>query len=241
MFKGLQRRWMNAEMRIGNRWPRPEQAAVEAVDRLPAGHWPKLAAHWLAAGFDSAPLRQLAELHSREPLAGPERMFEDMRTAQAAILLMPEVLRSTGSDPAAADDQFVGRCQDALDVVQRDLDATNFDRYRIRARLGQGWPAMVYPALPDGSYWGGAEGMKRDASGVWLLFRAAELASDMLREVCEIEWPVCATHGGDPMTPEWDGEERVELIDEVVWWRCNRTGHPLAPLGQLTAEVAKTL
>ena len=196
-------------MRIGGRWPHPEQAAVGALDRLSADQWPGLAAHWLAAGFDSEPLRQLAEFQSWE--------------MQAAILLMPEVLRSVGSDPGAADDQFVGRCQDALDVVQRDLEATGFGRYRIRARLGQGWPAMVYPALPDASYWGGAQGITREASGAWLLFHAAELASGTLREVCEIEWPACATHGGDPMIPDWDGEERVALIDKVVWWRCSRT------------------
>ena len=167
-------------------------------------------------------------------------MFEDLRAAQFALVLMPEALRSIGADPVPADEEFVARCQAVLDVVQRDLDATGFGRYRIRARLGQGWPAMVYPAL-DGTYWGGAEGMKREASGAWLFFRAAELASDTLREVSEIEWPVCLTHGGDPMTPDWDGEERVALIDEVVWWQCGRTGHALAPVGQLTPKVAKTL
>jgi hypothetical protein len=214
------------EMWIGNRWPRPEQAAVGALDRLSVDQWPRLAAHWLAAGFDSEPLRQLAEL---QPWA-----------SQAALVLMPEVLRSIGSDPAASDEEFVARCQDALDLVQRDLDATGFGRYRIRARLGLGWPAMVYPAL-DGFYWGGAEGMRRETSGVWLLFHAAELASGTLREVSEIEWPLCATHGGDPMTPDWIGEDRVTLIDDVVWWRCSREAHALAPVGQLTAEVAKML
>jgi hypothetical protein len=93
------------EMWIGNRWPRPEQAAVGALDRLSVDQWPRLAAHWLAAGFDSEPLRQLAEL---QPWA-----------SQAALVLMPEVLRSIGSDPAASDEEFVARCQDALDLVQR--------------------------------------------------------------------------------------------------------------------------
>lgn len=227
MLTGLLRWWLIFEMRIGNRWPRPDQAAGGALDRLPPDQWPRLALHWLAAGFDSESLRQLAGLQPAD--------------MHAAIMLMPEVLRSIGCDPAAADDQFVGRCQVALDIVQRDLDATGFNQYRIHARLGLAWPATVYPALPDGSYWGGGEGFKRDAAGAWLLFRAADLASDTLREVCEIEWPACASHGGDPMIPEWDGEDRVELIDEVLWWRCNREGHPLAPVGQLTAELVKTL
>jgi hypothetical protein len=222
-------------------WPLPEEAAAGALDRVSVDHWPRLAAYWLAAGFDSEPLRQLAELQSREAGAGQERMFKALRTAQAALVLMPEALRSIGADPAPTDEEFVAHCQDAVDVVQRDLNATGYGRYQLRARLGLGWPAMVYPALRDGSYWGGTEGIKRETAGVWLLFSAAELVSDTLREVPEVEFPVCVAHGGDPMTTDWDGEDRVMLFEDVVWWRCSRAGHALAPVGQLTAKVAKTL
>jgi hypothetical protein len=73
-----------------------------------------------------------------------------------------------------------------------------------------------------------------------LLFNAAGSVSATLKEVPEIEWPVCAVHGGHPASI-WDGEEPVDLIDEVAWWRCTNTGHALAPVGQLTAEIAQTL
>ena len=47
---------------LEDRWPRPDQAAVGALDQLPADRWPMLAAKWLATGFDSPSLRQLAQL-----------------------------------------------------------------------------------------------------------------------------------------------------------------------------------
>lgn len=68
-----------------------------------------LASKWLAAGFDSEPLRQLAQLLS----------------ALAALDLMPVALKSIGFDPAAADEVFTAPCQSALDIVQCDLDATD--------------------------------------------------------------------------------------------------------------------
>jgi hypothetical protein len=40
----------------------PDQAAVRGLDRLSPDHWPKLAANWLAAGFDSDLLRRLSGL-----------------------------------------------------------------------------------------------------------------------------------------------------------------------------------
>lgn len=107
-------------MSIGNRWPRPGQAAVGALDHVPVGDWPGLAARWLAAGFDSESLRQLAKLRSWE--------------TGAALVLMPEALRSIGFDPAPAGEEFRARCQAALDIVQRDLDVTGYGRYRVRAR-----------------------------------------------------------------------------------------------------------
>jgi len=248
---------------LGDWWPRPDQAAAGALDHLPADQWPMLAAKWLAAGFDSPLLRQLAEL--RAGRRGTEGSAQDGPAARAApsglaivgpsgnadvpapfrvafqvLDLMPEAMRSIGFDPAPADEEFVARCQSALDVVQHDLDVTGYGQYQMRARLGRGWPATVYATLPDGSYWGGDEGMSRETKGPWLLCRAADSVSATLKEVPEIEWPVCAVHGGHPDSI-WDGEEPVDLIDKVAWWRCTKTGHPLAPVGQLSAAIAKTL
>jgi hypothetical protein len=245
---------------LGGWWPRPEHAAVGGLDHLPADQWPALAARWIEAGFDSPLLRQLAELQvpPRDARPSPQggrygwavplgREISDQRgagvRARFAVVrqaqdLMPEVLRSIGFDPASADDAFVARCQNALDVVQHDLDITGYGQYRMRARFG-GWPASVYATLPDGSYWGGTEGMGREEEGSLLLSHAAELVSATLKEIPEVEWPVCAVHGGHPGSI-WDGEEPVDLIKRVAWWQCTNTGHPLAPVGQLTAEIAKT-
>ncbi len=153
---------------------------------------------------------------------------------------MPEVLRSIGFDPAPADEEFTVRCQRALDVVQRDLDATGYGRYQMRARLGRGWPATVFATLPDGSYWGGGGGMSWGQGGPSLLASAADSVSGVLKEIPEIEWPVCIIHGGHPASI-WDGEDPVDLIDNAAWWRCTNTGHPLAAVGQLTAKTARTL
>lgn len=210
------------------RWVRPEQAAAGVLDDVPVDQWPQQAAHWLAAGFDSGPLRQLAGLRSWE--------------TGAALALMPEALRSIGFDPAAADQEFTARCQAALDIVQRDLDVTGYGQYRMRAFFGRGWPAEVFAALPDGSYWAaGGWGMTRRMDDASLLLHAAGGASGTIEEVHEIEWPVCAVHGSDPMTRDLHGLDPVELIDGVVWWWCTRAGHAVAPVGQLTAKIAKTL
>lgn len=248
---------------LGHRWPRPKQAAAGALDHLPAHQWPMLAAKWLAAGFDSQSLRQLAQLQTGEspaslradrhgssrrggnwaqPVGLPlpaevQRLQRRRRAVLDAMELMPEVLRSLGFDPAPADAEFRARCQSAVDIVQRDLDATGYGRYQMRARFGVGWPLRVHATLPDGS-WG--EGMSREMEGSWLLVAAADSVSGALKEVHEIEWPVCAVHGGHPESI-WDGEEPVDLIKKVAWWRCTNTGHPLAPVGQLTAETARTL
>jgi hypothetical protein len=247
---------------LGDWWPRPEQAAAGGLDHLPADRWPMLAVKWLAAGFDSPLLRLLAELqaprHDTRPSAenrtgiwvAPRGLAASdpsgagvpaqFRVARHALDLMPEVMRSIGFDPAPADEAFVARCQSALDAVQHDLDVSGYGEYRMRARFGGGWPASVYPVLPDGSYWGGSEGMSRGAEGSWLLYRAADLVSATLKEIPEIEWPVCAVHGGHPDSI-WDGEDPVDVIDDVAWWRCTNAAHALAPVGQLTAKIAKTL
>lgn len=72
-----------------------------------------------------------------------------------------------------------------------------------------------------------------------LLFNAAGSVSDTLKEVHEIEWPACAAHERDPTTSIWDSEELVVVIKKAVWWRCTRARHPLAPVSELTAKIAK--
>ena len=209
------------------RWVRPEQAAAGVLDDVPLEIWPRQAARWLAAGLESEPLRQLAALRPGE--------------ITAALDLMPEALRSIGFDPAVADEEFVARCQAALEVVQSALDVTGYGRYRVRAIRAWGWPVAVFAALPDGSHWTGAWGMTRRMTNASLLFHAAGSVSGTIEEVREIEWPVCAVHGDDPTTRYLHGEESVEFIDGAAWWWCIRAGHAVAPVGQLTDKVATTL
>jgi len=125
--------------------------------------------------------------------------------------------------------------------VQHDLDVTGYGQYQMRACLGWGWPATVFATLPDGSYWGGGQGMSRREDGSWLLVSAAASVSGTLQEVPEVEWPVCAVHGDDPATRYLHGEESVDDVDGAAWWWCTRAGHPMAPVGQLTDKTAKTL
>lgn len=227
-----------------------------------------LAAKWRAAGFDSPSLRRLAQLYAGEvsdslqaghrtsgrsgwsgqplrlgqPLPAEVQHVQRRHRADRDVMeLMPEVLRSIGFDPAPADEEFTARCQKALDLVQHDLNTTGYGCYQMRARLSQGWPPTIYATLPDGSHWAAGEpGITRGAEGSWLLVGAALSVSATLKEIAEIEWPVCVIHGGHPSCI-WDGEDPADLIGKAAWWRCTNTGHPLAPVGQLTAETARTL
>lgn len=208
------------------RWVRPEEAAAGVLDDFPLELWPRQAARWLKAGFDSEPLRQLAGLRSWEIHAAPD--------------LMPEALRSIGFDPAAGDQEWLARCQAALDVVQRDLEVTGYGEYRVRACRASGWPVLVFAALPDGSYWSGEWGMTRRMDNASLLFNAAGSVSGTIEEIHEIEWPVCAIHGDDPATRNLHGDESVDVIDGVVWSWCTRAGHAIAPVGQLTNTIVRT-
>jgi len=70
--------------------------------------------------------------------------------------------------------------------------------------------------LPYGSDWAaGGEDMFREMEGSWLLVCAAGSVSATLKEVHEVEWPVCVIHGGHPEAI-WDGEEPVKIIKR---WR----------------------
>jgi hypothetical protein len=245
---------------LGDWWPRPEQAAAGGLDHLPADQWPMLAARWLAAGFDSPLLRQLAGLRSGQQVVGrsgehgvvawpasggqsnPSAPWtsDGRAAARAALELMPEAMRSIGFDPAPADEEFVARCQSALDVVRHDLDVTGCGRYRMRASFSAGWPRTVYATLPDGSYWGEGEGMSRGMGSSWLLFSAADSVSATIKE---------ATRSSGRCAPSTavirrllSGTVRSRPTSSTRW--CGGGAPTQAtrePVGQLTAEIAKTL
>jgi len=185
----------------------PGRAAAGGLEDVPLSHWPRLAARWLAAGFDSEPLRRLAGLRSGEYLAIAD--------------LMPQALRSIGFDPSAGAAVFMTRSQEILNVVQRDLDATGYGEYRMRpVNLSFEPRVAVYAALPDGGSWSGVgEGMTRRMNDADLLWHAAQSVSGTLAEVLGLVWPACAIHPGEPMTPSSDSGTPRAGTSGVVW-RC---------------------
>jgi hypothetical protein len=185
----------------------PERAAAGGLEDVPLSDWPRLAARWLATGFDSEPLRRLAGLRSGEN--------------RAAVNLMPQALRSIGFDPSVGATVFMTRSQGIRDVVQRDLDATGYGEYRMRpVNLSLEPRVAVYAALPDGQSWSGVgEGMTRRMDDADLLWHAAQSVSGTLAEVLGIVWPACAIHHpGEPMAPSSDSGTPRAGIGGVVWW-----------------------
>jgi len=59
--------------------------------------------------------------------------------------------------------------------------------------------------------------MTREMDDASLLFNAAASVSGTIKEVDEIEWPVCAAHGDDRMARASDGEEPVALSDDFLF------------------------
>src|SRR5260370_34169954 len=122
---------------LGDWWPRPKQAAAGALDHLPTDQWPVLAAKWLAAGFDSQPLRQLAQLQTGESPASrradrrsssrrgggraqpvrlgqalpaeDQRLQRRQRARLDSMELRPEGVRALGVGPAPRDQEFGAR------------------------------------------------------------------------------------------------------------------------------------
>jgi hypothetical protein len=200
----------------------PSRAAQGGLQGVSPGFFPLMAAHWLQDGFDSQLLRELAA-----PTA-PEH--------DASRALMPEALRSIGY-PIPTESQFAARCDAALRIVQRDLDATGYGRFEMHARnvSDDEFFFEMFAALPDGSSWsgGGVGGMTMDMDEDTLLWHAAMSVSDTLIEVTRVSWPACAIHG-QPMRPPNLYEAPHGLVDGAVWWWCRKLGgHAVAPVGEL--------
>lgn len=182
-----------------------------------------LAAWWLADGHDSELLRELAGLSAAETTAARE--------------LMPEALRSVGC-PVLLESEFAEQCRVPLDIVNRDLEASGYGRYRMHPvnLLRQPISLEMWAAVPDGRSWSrGGPGMTPEMNDTDLLWHAARSVSDTLGEVLGITWPVCPAHDSGPMTPPGHREVPGGLIDGTVWWWCRRkAGHGAAPVGMLT-------
>jgi hypothetical protein len=202
----------------------PADAVVGGIDQIGAEHWSLLGAYWLAAGYDSPALIQLAALTA-----------SDVHEARA---LMPTVLAELGY-PVISEAELVSRCQRMLDVVQRDLDATGYGEYRmhpVNAYPPEALSPGMYAALPNGYFWsGGSEGMRPRHTDLELLAAAATSVRDTLIEVLQVNWPGCPADAGYPMAPGIIDPYRAPVRRRglTLWWWCQPGDHFAAPIGKL--------
>ncbi len=184
--------------------------------------WPMLAAHWLAQGMDSAELRDLAGLSAAEG--------DELRPSR-----MRDVLRSVGV-PIPVETVLLERCDRALSLVQRDLDATGFGRFQFHPVNTDDWSADVRAvfrvALPEG--WDvNVETLDPAAGFAELLRDAASAVTDTILELWHLAWPDCVDHDGPPLTP--DVRTAGSTQPATVWWRCTRGDHLVARVGGLSS------
>ncbi len=160
------------------------------------------------------------------------------RVALQARDVMPEVLRSIGFDPAPADEEFVARCQSALDVVKHDLDVTGYGQYRMRARFG-GWPASVYPTMPDGSYWGRKRGHVPRGQRFLAAVPCGRLGLGHAQgDTRDRVASVCRPRRSSGLDLGRRGTRRPHRQGGMVALHQHRAC--ASPVGQLTAKIAKT-
>jgi hypothetical protein len=200
----------------------PEQLAT-GDERVDAEDWPELAAQWLADGFDSQPLRRLA---------GTTKQDAD----DLAATVMREVLRSIGV-AIPSESALIKRCDRALSVVQRDLDATGFGQYCFSTVATDELEQAVFPtfrAKLEGEGWDlNTDELEPLDSAVELQCSAAAAVSGTLVEICFLAWPDCAHHNG----PQLEARPRQLPNDHLVsaWWYCPRGEHFVSAVGELSA------
>jgi hypothetical protein len=190
--------------------------------------WPMVAAQWLADGFDSEELRQLAGVPAREAAAlRPTRMRA--------------VLRSI-SVPIPADEELEQRCDRALAAVRRDLDATGWGRFEVHTVCSDDWSKDVRPsfrvALAEG--WDvNADILDPTAPFIDLVCQAGNAVVETIVEIWFLAWPDCRDHNG----PQLAARRRAstEPNTSEPWWWCVRGDHFVARVGQLRAEHVRPL
>jgi hypothetical protein len=128
----------------------------------------------------------------------------------------------------------------ALELVQRDVDATAVEPHRMRfVSVPSGGDASddrVFLAIEDGSYWsGGSSCFGNDESKA--LASVADTTQDCLIEVTRLVWSVCADHDKGLAVRDSDGSPYAHgdgtAPRSPTWW-CNAIGgHSVSPMGSL--------
>ncbi|WP_157472449.1 hypothetical protein [Frankia sp. EAN1pec] len=214
--------------------------ALEAGDKIEVS-LPHLAADALAAGFDSPALRELAALGVRDDLEA--RRLLPVALTELGHSLEPQTdawgeLFPWEESRARFDPDLVARTEQALAIVQRDLDGTDTGLGRLTLHWSGGYGDDGEPQLLVGfggePYRGG--GNPADClGGVDLPHRVVSLAANVqecVMEMFQFYWPTCARHRRGLHLQDWDWEG-------IGWpvWRCRaERGHAVAPLGGLRTE-----
>ncbi|WP_018501019.1 hypothetical protein [Parafrankia discariae] len=224
----------------------PVNELVDAWSELVAGvkigvSLPHLAADALAAGVDSPALRELAALGVRDDLE--------------ARRLLPVVLVELGRDLEPTTDAWgelfpweesrarfepglVARTEQALVIVQRDLDGTEAGLGRLTLHWSGGYGDDGEPQLLvgfDGEPYRGGGNPVECLGGTDLPRRVLSLAANVqecVMEMFQFYWPTCARHRRGLHLPDWDW-------DGAGWpvWRCRAEGgHVAVPVGGLRTE-----
>ncbi|EIV92433.1 hypothetical protein [Frankia sp. QA3] len=206
---------------------------------------PHLAAEALAAGFDGPMLRELAGLGIRDDLE--------------ALRLLPMVLAESGCDLgsgeeswgeimswASSRDRFepdlVARTEQALAVVQRDLDRTGAKVGRLTLHWTGRFDDDGEPQLLlgfDGEPFRGGGDPPPCVGGPDLprtVLSVAAGVQECIMELFVFFWPECPLHRRGLHLPESDSEWAG-----AGWpaWRCRGAGgHDIALLGRLCKGVS---
>jgi hypothetical protein len=128
----------------------------------------------------------------------------------------------------------------ALELVQRDVDATAEEPHRMRfVSVPSGGDARddrIFLAIEDGSYWsGGASCFGDDESTAQA--SVADTAQDCLMEVTHQVWPVCSDHDRGVQVRDFDGSPYAHgdgsAARSPTWWCDASGGHSVSAIGFL--------
>jgi hypothetical protein len=128
----------------------------------------------------------------------------------------------------------------ALELVQRDIDATAVQPHRLRfVSVPDGRDASddrIFLAIEDGSYGsGGAACFGDDESTA--LASVADTAQDCLMEVTQQVWPICPDHDRGVWVRDLDGSPYAHgdgiAARSPTWWCDAGGGHSLSAIGSL--------
>jgi hypothetical protein len=131
----------------------------------------------------------------------------------------------------------------ALELVQRDIDATAEEPHRLRfvsvPSGGDVTDDPIFLSIEDGSYWsGGSSCFGDDESSARA--SVAETAQDCLMDVTHQVWPLCPDHDrglwvrdGDEPYAQGDGTS----ARSPTWWCDAGGGHSVSAIGAMRRRV----